>query len=78
MAAAVLNSPRAVETSLFLVRAFVRLREFARGYADIAAGLEALEHKVAGHDVDLKKIIAVLRGLVQPPTRPRHEIGFRK
>lgn len=46
MAATVLNSPRAVEMSVFVVRAFVRLREHARGHAEITKRLDALERKV--------------------------------
>src|SRR4051794_26451608 len=46
MAATVLNSPRAVEMSLFVIRAFVRLRAYARGHAEIAKRLDALERRV--------------------------------
>jgi hypothetical protein len=61
MAANVLNSPRAVEMSVFVVRAFVRLREYARGHTEIAKRLDSLEQKVAGHDEDLKQMFAALR-----------------
>ena len=47
MAAAVLNSPRAVEMSVFVVRAFVRLREFARAHAKLATKLKAIERRFA-------------------------------
>lgn len=49
MAATVLNSPLAVEMSVFVVRAFVRLREYARGHAEISKRLDALERKVTRH-----------------------------
>ena len=78
MAASVLNSPRAVEMSVFVVRAFVRLRDFARTHAEIAAKLSALERKVTGHDEDLKRMFAALRGLLDPPTKPSRPIGFGK
>jgi hypothetical protein len=63
MAATVLSSPRAIEMSVFVVRAFVRLREFARGHAEIADRLDALERKVTGHDQDLRKMFDALRAL---------------
>jgi hypothetical protein len=78
MAASVLNSPRAVEMSVFVVRAFVRLRDFARTHAEIAAKLSALERKVTGHDEDLKRMFAALRGLLEPPMKPSRPIGFGK
>ena len=76
MAASVLSSPRAVEMSVFVVRALVRLRDLARTHADFGAKLDALERKVAGHDADLKQMFAALRALLQPATRPRRRIWF--
>lgn len=64
MAALVLNSSRAVETSVFVVRAFVRLRDMARGHATLAATLAALERRVVGHDEALKEVFAALHALV--------------
>ncbi len=76
MAASILNSPRAVEMSVFVVRAFVRLRDFARGHEELARQLAALERRVAGHDVELQSVLAALRRLLEPPSRPRRPIGF--
>jgi len=78
MAATVLNSPRAVEMSVFVVRAFVRLREYARGHAEIAKRLDSLEQVVAGHDEDLREMFAALRELLTPSPRTGREIGFGK
>jgi hypothetical protein len=78
MAATVLNSPRAVEMSVFVVRAFVRLREYARGHAEIAKRLDALEQKVTGHDEDLREMFDALRTLLTPSPRTEREIGFTK
>jgi hypothetical protein len=50
MAATTLNSPRAVEVSLFVVRAFIKLCQFALAHKELAAKLDQLERKVAGHD----------------------------
>ena len=76
MAASVLNSPRAVEMSVFVVRAFLRLRVLASTYAQLAAKLDALERQVAGHDTDIKAMFSALRGLIEPPRKPHRQIGF--
>jgi hypothetical protein len=78
MAATVLNSPRAVEMGVFVVRAFIRLREFARGHTEIARRLDALERKVTGHDDDLREMFNALRALLAPSPRAKREIGFAK
>ncbi|SRR5260221_2060990 len=78
MAATVLNSPRAVEMSVFVVRAFVHLREHARGHVEIAQRLDALERRVTGHDEDLREMFRALRALLTPSQHTRREIGFTK
>jgi C4-dicarboxylate-specific signal transduction histidine kinase len=77
MAATILNSPRAVEMSVFVVRAFVRLRELARHHVALASKLNALERRVAGHDADLEQMFAALRALIAPRRKSRRQIGFR-
>ena len=76
MAASVLRSSRAVEMSIFVVRAFVRLRDLGRTHAELASKLAAIERKVAGHDEDLQRMFAALRALVEAPAKPRRQIGF--
>jgi hypothetical protein len=78
MVASVLNSPRAIEMSVFVVRAFVRLREYARGHAEIAKRLDALERKVTAHDENLREMFTALRALLTPSPRAKREIGFAK
>ncbi len=77
MAATILNSPRAVEMSVFVVRAFIRLRQFARDHSEIARRLDALERKVTNHDQSLKEMFAALRALLAPVDKPRRGIGFK-
>jgi hypothetical protein len=78
MAANVLRSPRAVEMSLFVVRAFVRLRRSLVQHADLARKLEALEKK---YDAQFKVVFDAIRQLMAPPSAPpvrqRPRIGFR-
>jgi hypothetical protein len=77
MAATILNSPRAVEVSVFVVRAFVKLREFARTHKELAAKLDQLENKVVGHDDAIRQPVASIRQLMAPPPESkRRKIGF--
>jgi ORF6N domain len=78
MAATVLNSARAVEMSVFVIRAFIRLRGYARGHAEIAQRLDVLERRVTDHDDDLREMFDALRGLLAPSPRETREIGFAK
>jgi hypothetical protein len=78
MAASVLNSPRAVQMSVFVIRAFVRLRAYARGHAEAAKRLDALERRVTAHDEDLGDMFKALRALLTPSPRNTREIGFAK
>ena len=78
MAANVLNGPTAVQMSIFVVRAFVRLREWMADQAQLAARLAELEHRVGGHDRAVAEIIKTIRRLVEPTdNHPVRRIGFR-
>ena len=77
MAASVLNSSRAIEMSVFVVRAFVRLRDVARTNSEIGKHLALLERRVTAHDGALKEVFSAIRGLLQPARLPRRRIGFR-
>jgi hypothetical protein len=87
MAASVLNSPRAIEVSMYVVRAFVRLRELAITHRDLAQRLDALEQKTEAlamqHDTfsrntrnQLKQVFDALRELMTPPEPAKRPIGF--
>lgn len=84
MAATDLNSPRAVQMSLFVVRAFVRMRTAFKESADLARKLSLLEdelkirlnvHEAAIVDV-LERIMQILDPPPSPPEPPKPEIGF--
>ena len=77
MAASVLNSPRAVEMSVFVVRAFVRLRDTLASHKALAAKFAELEQRLETHDKTIGEIIDAIRALVTPPERPARKIGFR-
>ena len=55
MAAIVLNSPRAIQMSVYVVRAFVKLRKFLASNTAMVSGLEMLERSVAALDADTRK-----------------------
>lgn len=77
MAATVLNSPRAVKTSLHVVRAFVHLREFLVSHKDLARRLEAHERKLVSHDQAIAGLVDTIRNLMAPTaSRKRRPIGF--
>jgi hypothetical protein len=87
MAATLLSSPRAIEVSVYVVRAFVRMREMATTHADLAKRLAELEDKTdalaINHDTfsrntrnQLKDVFDALRQLMTPPDPPKRPIGF--
>ena len=77
MAASVLNTHRAVEMSVFVVRAFVRLREILAQSVELARRLSQLERRLAGHDEQILSLVAVIRQLASTSSVPeRRRIGF--
>jgi hypothetical protein len=76
MAATILNSPRAVEMSLYVVRAFVRLRELLASNVALARKLDELERKYQHHDEAITAILSAIRELTNPPAPKRRGIGF--
>ena len=81
MAAAVLNSARAIEVSVYVVRAFVKLRELLATRKELARRLDELEarieKKLATHDEAIGAILDAIRELMKPPEPPKkRKIGF--
>ena len=76
MAATILNTSRAIEMSVFVVRAFVQLRELLSTHKRLAAKLDELENKVLSHDKDISMLINAIRQLMTPPVREKRQIGF--
>jgi hypothetical protein len=77
MAASVLRSPRAVEMSILVVRAFVRLRSLLASHRDLAAKLDELERKLSTHDQQIVAVVAAIRELMAPLPASAKKIGFR-
>lgn len=78
MLASVLNSDRAIEVNIQIVRIFTLIREMLLTNKDILLKLEQLEKKVAGHDENIQMIFKALKQLLNPPQVPRRRIGFRR
>jgi hypothetical protein len=80
MAATILNSPRAIEVSVYVVRAFVQLRDLLAGNKELALRLteleQRLERKLAGHDKAIVEILSAIRQLTNPPQPAKRPIGF--
>mgnify|MGYP000878632939 FL=1 len=76
MAASVLNSDRAVEMSVYVVRAFVQLRAVVLDHKALADKLAALERRVSHHDNSLAEVIEAIRALMAQPKSAHRPIGF--
>jgi hypothetical protein len=76
MAASVLNSKRAVEMSVYVVRAFVQLRDLLSSQKVLAEQVAKLERRVGHHDNSLAEIIDALRNLMERPAPAKRSIGF--
>jgi hypothetical protein len=87
MAATILNSPQATEISVYVVRAFVQMREWAATHDDLSKRLNALEKKTETlamqHDAfsrntrtQLKQVFEAIRQLMTPPDPPRRPIRY--
>jgi hypothetical protein len=80
MAATVLNSPRAIEISVYVVRAFVHLRGLLASNKELARRFDQLEarldKKLAEHDDAIAAILSAIRELMHPPEPKRRPIGF--
>jgi hypothetical protein len=76
MAANVLNSERAIKMSIFVVRAFVRMREAFAANRQLLTKLSELERRIESHDADIQGLFDAIRELTSPlPAKSRH-IGF--
>jgi len=86
MLSSVLNSERAIEVNIAIMRTFVRLREILLKHKDLAAKIAALELKYKNHDMRFseydKHIIAIFEAIKKlmapPPEKPRRIIGFKR
>ncbi len=77
MAASVLDSERAVRVSIYVVRAFVQLREMLSSNKALARKLNELERKLVTHDRAITELIEAVRQIMTPPEpKKKRSIGF--
>ena len=77
MLSSVLRSKRAIHVNIAIMRAFVKLREFAASHKEMAVKLEQLERRVGGHDGQIRSLFEAIRQLMEPPTQKSRRIGFK-
>ncbi len=77
MAASVLNSPTAVEVSVYIVRAFIRLRRVIAEHKELSRRIVQIEHHLADHDEQIIELIQAIKQLLKPEPPPKkRRIGF--
>jgi hypothetical protein len=77
MLSSVLNSPRAIQMNIAIMRAFVQLRHILSGHTELLARLKELEHRIEHHDSNIRTLFEAIRQLMEPPPAPpKREIGF--
>ena len=76
MLATVLNSPKAVEISILVVKAFIRLREMLGAHKELAIKLDELERQIQGHDESIQTLFEAIHQLMTPPSTKSRQIGF--
>ncbi len=78
MLSSVLNSERAIQVDILIMRAFTKLREILLTHKDLAVKIEALEKKYDEHDETIKDIFNAIKKLLEPPpAKEKKIIGFR-
>ncbi len=75
MLSSVLNSERAVQVNIAIMRVFVKLREMIASHKDLARRLDDLEKK---YDAQFKMVFDAIRQLMAPPEKPKRKIGFQR
>ncbi len=78
MLATVLNSERAIQANIAIMRAFVKLREILSSHKDLASKLAQLERKIGKHDEEIYTIFEAIRQLMSPPEKKKRRIGFKR
>src|SRR5688572_2625748 len=77
MLSSVLNSERAIQVNVQIMRIYSRLRRMIMDHKDILLKIERLEGKVAKHDENFKEVFDYLKELLNPKTEPLRKIGFK-
>ena len=76
MLSSVLNSDRAAQMNILIIRAFITLREMLATHKDLARKIEDFDRKQKEHGEQLAAVYSIVKQLIDPPTKPRRRIGF--
>ena len=75
MLSSVLNSERAIQANIQIMRAFTKMREMLLSYHDLKEKIENMEQK---YDYQFKAVFEAIQQLLEPPDKPQSKIGFQK
>lgn len=78
MLSTVLNSDRAIEVNIQIIRVFVKLREMLSSNKELAHKLMLIENRIEKHDGEIKAIFGAIRQLMEPVEPKKKPIGFRR
>jgi len=78
MLSSVLNSDKAIEVNVLIMRAFVRLRQVLAANKDLSYLFKELKHKVDQHDVEIGLIIRAIEKMIALEVKPKAKIGFAR
>jgi hypothetical protein len=76
MLSSVLNSEKAIQVNIAIMRAFVKLRQVISTHKGLVCKLRELEEKIEKHDTEIRQIFEAIRQLMQSPKKPKRKIGF--
>ena len=76
MLSSVLNSDKAIDANIFIIRAFVKLREMISTHKDVQKKLKNIEDKLKDHDEKIILIIREINQITAPPVKPKRKLGF--
>lgn len=78
MAASVLNTRRAIEVSVFIVRAFIKMRQFIAGQKELQRKISLIENRLTEHDEQIFELVSLIKQLLNPKPPPKkRRIGFK-
>lgn len=77
MLSSILNSDRAIQVNIRIIRVYTKMRQFLSTHKDILLKLEQLERKTDSHDEKINLIFDYIKQLIQPKSEPRKQVGYK-
>jgi hypothetical protein len=77
MLSSVLNSERAIQVNIQIMRLYTRMRSLLHNHKDLLLKIEKIENKVLSHDEHIKVLFDYLKKLLQDEAKPRKQVGFK-